>query len=45
MNAPRVHELAQRYGDLGRGPVSTESVTSAACFEAEREAVFKRSPD
>ncbi len=43
MNAPRVHELAQRYGDLGRGPVSTESVTSAAYFEAEREAVFKRS--
>ncbi len=43
MNAPRMHELAQRYGDLGRGPVSTESVTSAAYFEAEREAVFKRS--
>ncbi|GAB4353700.1 MAG: aromatic ring-hydroxylating dioxygenase subunit alpha [Immundisolibacter sp.] len=43
MNAPRTHELAQRYGDLGRGPVSTESVTSAAYFEAEREAVFKRS--
>jgi len=43
MNAPRTHELAQRYRDLGRGPVSTESVTSAAYFEAEREAVFKRS--
>jgi nitrite reductase/ring-hydroxylating ferredoxin subunit len=43
MNAPRTHELAQRYGNLGRGPVSTESVTSAAYFEAEREAVFKRS--
>jgi nitrite reductase/ring-hydroxylating ferredoxin subunit len=43
MNAPRMHELAQRYGDLGRGPVSTEPVTSAAYFEAEREAVFKRS--
>lgn len=43
MNAPGGHELARRYGTLGRGPVSTESVTSAAYFEAEREAVFKRS--
>lgn len=43
MNAPTGHVLEQRYGALGRGPVSTESVTSAAYFEAEREAVFKRS--
>ena len=43
MNAPHAYDLEQHHGDLGRGPVSTESVTSAAYFEAEREAVFKRS--
>jgi phenylpropionate dioxygenase-like ring-hydroxylating dioxygenase large terminal subunit len=35
--------LAQRYGDLGRGRIATESVISPSYFEAEREAVFKRS--
>lgn len=42
MNAPVGHPMIRRFPDLGRGPVSTEAVTSQSYFEAEREAVFKR---
>ncbi len=43
MNSPNNYPIAEQNQTLQRGPVSTESVNSAAYFEAEREAVFKQS--
>ena len=43
MNSPGNFPIADCYPELERAAVSTESVTSAAYFEAEREAVFKQS--
>ena len=43
MNSPQIFPIADRYPDMQRSSVPTEAVTSAAYFEAEREAVFKQS--
>lgn len=43
MNSPRIFPIADNYPNMDRSAVSTESVTSPAYFEAEREAVFKQS--
>src|SRR5438094_7044771 len=36
-------KFTPQYPDLGLGPVSYEDATSPSFFEAEREAIFKRS--
>jgi phenylpropionate dioxygenase-like ring-hydroxylating dioxygenase large terminal subunit len=41
MDMPDSHRWAKLYPDLGTGPISTESCTSPAFYEAERERVFK----
>jgi len=43
MNSPRIFPIADSYPNMQRSAVTTESVTSADYFEAEREAVFKQS--
>ena len=45
MNAPQADALrpyAERYAELGTGPLPTAPVTDPAYFEREREAIFRR---
>jgi len=42
MNKPEQFRFADAYPDLNRGPVPVEPYISAAYFEKEREAIFRR---